>query len=381
MILFLQAQKAPLPQSRAYRECMKAARPKYRNLLLLIGVAASLQSACSPRKSEQSTRPSTEVKPLTVSTHKAARSTMTENLPAFGALRADESVEISAELAGRLLSVHFQEGTDVPQGELLFKLDDATYRAQLARLTSELSLARLDEERQKDLLRKNATSQQEYDVARNRLESAQAELREVEVLIARTEIRAPFAGRVGLRRVSVGAWITPGTPLTSLQDIQRLKLDFTLPERYLSAVHPGLGFTFEIEGRPGKFPAEITAIEPRIVESTRSIAIRARAANPDGNLLPGAFASIHLEVSPNQAGVSVPTISVIPSLKGYSVFVVEEGKAVERAVRLGIRSPNEVQILDGINEGDDVITSNLLRVRPGAVVTIQPESSITPPTP
>jgi len=308
--------------------------------------------------------------PLPADGYTVAATTVRETVPALGTLLANESVTIVAESSRRVAEVHFQEGALVQKGELLFKLDDADLRAELMRLEGRRGLAVATEERQRELVAQKLVSQQEYDRARSELTAIQGELEAVKVALAKTEIRAPFAGRVGLRRVSEGAYISPNTPLTTLQDLSRLKLDFTLPERYADEVRAGQAFSFRVEGRGEAFSGQVAAIEPLIDSATRSLRVRGVVPNPQGVLTPGASASVEFEVRSGD-GILIPSRAIVPSIKGHNVFVLREGRAAEQPVTIGLRTAEQVQILAGLKPGDTVLTSNLLRLRAGVPVRVE----------
>jgi membrane fusion protein (multidrug efflux system) len=301
-----------------------------------------------------------------------AEQPVTETVRTVGTLVANESVEIVAELSRRLVEVDVAEGTVVAKDARLFKLDDADLRTQLAELEARHRLAARTERRQRELLafEKRALSQQAYDQATADLQSIQAEIASLQVTLAKTEIRAPFAGRIGLRRVSEGAWVTPSTVLTTLQDTSRIKIDFTLPERHAGAVAIGQTFRFRVAGRAAEFEGRVIAIEPAIDAGTRSLRVRGASDNPDDALMPGAFATLDVPVAAQTAGILVPAQAVIPSLSGHAVYVLAGGVAELRDVEIGTRSAESVQIVRGLATGDTVLTTNLLRIRPGVRVEV-----------
>jgi membrane fusion protein (multidrug efflux system) len=296
-----------------------------------------------------------------------------------GTLAANESVSVVSELSRRLVAVHVIEGTEVEAGALLFKLDDADLRAQLAELEVRRGMAARTAERQRVLLSydKKALSQQAFDQAQADLQAIEAQIAALRVTLAKTEIRAPFHGRAGLRRVSEGAWITPETPLTTLQDTSRIKIDFTLPERYAGAVQIGQPFAFEITGSAERFEGTVVAIEPAIDAPTRSLVVRGITDNPTGALLPGAFASVAVTIAQPTEGILVPAQAVVPSATGHAVYVLRGGRAELREVEIGLRTRDALEIRRGLAAGDTVLTSNLLRLRPGVRVEIgaAPEES------
>jgi membrane fusion protein (multidrug efflux system) len=338
-------------------------------LAVLLVAFLTLPSSCEDPPAG-ATPGGAEERPLQAEIHVAAVGPVTDVVRTVGTLAANESVNVVAELSRRLVKVHVAEGTPVAQGALLFTLDGDDLRAQLAELEVRRGLASLTEQRQRELLEydEKALSQQAYDQAVAELRTVEAQIAALRVTLAKTEIRAPFRGMVGLRRVSEGAWITPDTLLTTLQDTSRIKIDFTLPERYAGAVAIGQRFQFRVEGRAEDFSGEVAALEPVIAAATRSLLVRGVTENPSGALLPGAFASVELPVEKPSTGILLPAQALVPSATGQAVYVVSDGRAELREVEVGLRTRDSVEILRGIRAGDQVVTSNLLRVRPGARV-------------
>ncbi|HEY5551349.1 MAG TPA: efflux RND transporter periplasmic adaptor subunit, partial [Opitutaceae bacterium] len=216
---------------------------------------------------------------------------------------------------------------------------------------------------QRDLLATRTTSQQNFDRAQADLDAAAAEIRRKQVDLAKTEIRAPFPGRIGFRRVSEGAYVTTATPLATLQDTSRLKVDFALPERYADEITVGTAFTFNVSASAETYSGRVIAVEPQIDPATRSLHVRGIAENPGGRLAAGMFANVDISINPSNDGIVVPTRAVVPSASGHSVFVAKDGIASERSIKIGIRTADRVQVLAGLEIGDIVLTSNLLRVR------------------
>ena len=334
-------------------------------LTLRFGVRARESASAAP------TQAASAVGALPAQAYAIESAVVRQTLPAVGTLVANESVTIVGESSRRVAEVHVSDGARVGKGDLLFKLDDADLRADLQRLEGRRGLAASTETRLRELIGQRLVSQQDYDRAVSELRAIDGEIGVLKVALAKTEIRAPFAGRLGLRRVSEGAYISPNTQLTTLQDLTQLKLDFALPERYADVVKLGETFRFRIEGRGEVFTARVTAVEPQIDPGTRSLLVRGIAPNPDGTLQPGASASVEIDVSKTD-GIMIPARALLPSIKGNSVFVAENGKAVEHEVKIGLRTAARVEILSGLKPGDVVITSNLLRLRPGVAVKLLP---------
>lgn len=287
---------------------------------------------------------------------------------ATGTLLARESVELVSELSRRLVKVRAEEGAQVKKGQVLFELDAADLNAELGRLAVQARLAKVTLERSEKLSREGLSTQQELDTARANLDAADAQRRVLGVTLAKTVIRAPFAGTLGLRRVSEGAWLSPSTVLATLQDTSTLKLDFTLPERYAGLVAVGSEFKFKIGGNGATFQGKVLAQEPTVDRQTRSMLVRG-VVEHQPSLLPGTFATVEVPLRTDQA-LLVPAIAVVPDVDGRRVFVVEGGVARGVPVEIGARTADRVQILSGLKPGDQVVVSNLLRMRSGVKVKL-----------
>lgn len=297
---------------------------------------------------------------------------------ATGTLLARESVELVSELSRRLVRVRAEEGAQVKKGQVLFELDAADLNAELAQLAVQARLAKVTLERHQKLAAEGLSTQAELDTAQANLDAADAQRRVLAVTLSKTVIRAPFDGKLGLRRVSEGAWLSPSTVLATLQDTSTLKLDYTLPERYAGLVAVGSEFGFKISGSAELFKGRVLAQEPAVDRATRSILVRGVVENRP-NLLPGTFAAVEVPLRTEQA-LLVPAIAVLPDVEGRRVFVERNGVARSVRVEVGARTTDRAQILSGLEPGDRVITSNLLRVRSGASLKLLVEPASAPST-
>jgi membrane fusion protein (multidrug efflux system) len=306
--------------------------------------------------------------PIAVDVYTLAPEAFEVQVPATGTLLARESVEIVSELARRLVKVHAEEGRSVRQGDVLFELDAADLRAQLKKAAVQEQLAKVTLERTQKLATEGLAQQQELDLAKGRVEELAADRSLLEVTLSKTLIRAPFAGRLGLRRVSEGAWLSSNTVLSTLQDSSSLKLDFTLPERYAGAVAQGGAFRFRVDGKGEGFHGKISALEPLVDVATRSLRVRGVV---DGNsgLMPGSAASIEVPLRVEQA-LLVPSIALVPGVDGRRVYLAENGAVRSTVVEVGLRAGDRAQLLSGVSAGDQIIVSNLLRLREGARVSV-----------
>lgn len=296
---------------------------------------------------------------------------LAELLSTSGTLLANEYVVITSETNGKVREIHFEEGRKVAAGDLLVKIDDLELTTQLERARFRVQLAAQREEQQRKLRDEGILSQDEYERQLSEKNVLEAEQRLIEGQLKKTEIRAPFAGTLGLRDISLGAYVSPQTRLTTLQDIEPIKLDFALPEKYTGLVRVGQEVTFKLKGDETARRARIFAVEPAVDAETRSLRLRATSPNPGGTLLPGAFADVEVAVNEKPQALVVPAIAIVPELAGKKVFVVVDGKAEPRVVLTGIRTNELVEITSGLRVGDQVITSGLLQIKPGSVVAVE----------
>jgi membrane fusion protein (multidrug efflux system) len=287
-----------------------------------------------------------------------------------GTLRAREQVDIASEISRKIISIHLKEGASVRAGQLLFKLDDADIISRINKLAIQAKLAEANESREKVLLSKGGISQERFDEISNLRQTLQAEIEVLKVDLAKTEIRAPFSGKTGLRNVSVGALVNPGFVLADLQDLRHMLIDFSIPERYARDLKEGSEVTFRTDYLSEDQKAEVEAVEPAVEKQTRTLLVRASISNTDGILVPGTSAKVFLTVKETASSIFVPTAALIPSIKGYSVFIKKGGKAVVTPVKTGVRNSDFVQIQEGVQSGDSLVTTNLLRIKGGSLLSI-----------
>jgi membrane fusion protein (multidrug efflux system) len=316
-----------------------------------------------------------EVAPLTVTGEVVAPVSFTETITANGTLRADEAVELQTEVNGKVASLNFVEGQRVNAGELLVKIDDASLRASLRRAEARRELAEIREKRLARLVAEGGVSKLEYDEAQGELAVLQTEIDIIRVELGKTSIRAPFDGVVGLRFVSTGAYVAPATRIATLQNLNNLKVDFSIPERYATFVKTGAPIRFTVAGSAATYTGVIAAVEPRIDVSTRTILLRALCSNPDLALIPGLFARVEFPVSKSEEALLVPAIAVVAGLEERFVFVARDGKAVRLRVKTGARTSTQVQVVEGLSPGDVLLTSGVQQLRAGMPVKVVPAKS------
>lgn len=291
-------------------------------------------------------------------------------LSVTGSIDANEQIQIRSQVSGLVKSISFQEGNKVSKGQVLVKIDDSELRAQLAQARTHQSLAAENERRAGLLLNKEAISREEYDVARADLKSAQAQSQLIQAQLAKTTIRAPFSGRIGLRNISEGSFISPETVIANLVSIDPLKITFSVPEKYATQVKEKTTLNFTVSGTDKKYTATVYAIEPGIEASSRTLQLRARAANEKGDLMPGSFANIELPLTVIEGALLVPSEAVIPVQNGKKVFVSKAGKATEVMIETSTRTEKDVLVTSGLQPGDTVLTTGIMTLKEGTPVKV-----------
>lgn len=302
-------------------------------------------------------------KPTALSGMVVKYETFDNNLSLSGSIEANEQVEIRSEVSGIVEGIYFQEGSNVSKGQVLFKVNDLELKAQLRQTTTREGLAFENERRAKLLLQKEAISQEEYDVARADLKSAQAQSQLIQAQIAKTAVRAPFSGKIGLRSISPGTYITPMILVAKLVNIGKLKITFSIPEKYASQVKTNTVLTFKVAGSDIKYSAKVYAIDPEIAIATRTLQVRAIAENKDGKLLPGTFADVELPLDIIKNAIVIPTEAIIPIQNGKKVFITNNGLAKEIMIETATRTETSVLVLSGLKEGDTVITNGIMSLK------------------
>ena len=297
-------------------------------------------------------------------------------LSAIGSLRSDESTVISAEVAGRVAQINFKEGQPVTKGQILVNLDDEVAQAELAQAQANLALAKSRYERSNRLQTAGFVSAEAREDAQNQLKLQEAAIKVAQAKLDKTVIEAPFDGVIGLRSVSIGEYVTPGQAIAPLEAVNTLKVDFRLPERYIANVELDQTLELQVDARPGQlFEGKVYAISPLIEEGGRSILVRARVDNANGLLRPGMFARVQL-ITDESMAVVVPEASLSPSGRTQYVYRIAEGQAERVAIEIGERRAGLVEVLRGLQPGDQVVASGLQRMRPGV-----PVSPLGDPTP
>ncbi len=306
-------------------------------------------------------------RPLTrVDAFVARPSLLVDQISVSGSLLAFEEVELKNEVAGRVVMINLPEGKFVKKGTLLVKLFDDDLQAGLTKLKTQLAIQEQIHDRQSELLKANGISQNDYEQTGLQLNSLRADIEVQKVLIRKTEVLAPFDGVIGLRNISVGAEVTPSTLLATIRSEDKLKLDFSVPEKYSTEIKPGMKIIFTLSNDEKKYEATVMATEEGIDSFTRNLKVRAYVDNKSDHLLPGAFTDVVLNLNEKKNALLVPTQAIIPQENGESLIVARNGKAHFTPVKTGIRKASGIEIKNGIQSGDTVITTGLLFLKEGS---------------
>ncbi|MCQ4244215.1 efflux transporter periplasmic adaptor subunit [Stutzerimonas decontaminans] len=321
---------------------------------------------------------------IDVETEVARRMDWQSRLPAIGTLKASQGIDLSVEIAGTITDVQFQSGEKVSKGQAIVLLDSEMEQASLASAEADLNLSRLEFQRARSLLDRQAISRSEYDRLNAESQKAEASVAQLRASLSKKRILAPFSGTIGIRQVDVGDYIAAGTPIATLQDLSRLFVDFYLAEQHVPLLKLGQRVQLQVAAYPGeRFEGVISALNPKVETTTRNVQVRAELANPDGRLLPGMFADLQVLLPTETAQVVVPETAITYTLYGNSVLLVTEGTPPEgvsadepylvverRFVTTGERRDGLTVVLEGLEGGEQVIVAGQLKLDNGAHVAI-----------
>lgn len=294
-----------------------------------------------------------------------------DKLTLSGTIDADEKIDVRSEVSGIVQQIYFAEGARVVKGQTLVKINDIELQAQLKQAKTRNQLTSENERRARLLLEKGAISQEEYDIASADYKTAQSQIQLIQAQIAKTSIKAPFSGVIGLRNISPGAFISPETLITTLVKSNAVKITFSIPEKYSNEVKIGSKIQFKVANDPTVHQATIYALQPEIEINTRTLLVRAKADNADGKLIPGTFASIEFGLNEIEDAIMVPSEAIVPVQDGKKVFILKNGKAKEVMVETGSRNESSVMILSGLNPKDTLLTTGVLSLKEGAQVKVK----------
>ena len=327
----------------------------------LILACSVLLAACSDKKGGKKDKDK-DKKPLDVNALIVKPSKLEDEVSLNGTLLANEQIELKAEAQGKIIVLNIVEGAAVRKGALLAKLNDADLQATLKRQKAQEAQLHNDEKRKKALLAVNGISQQDYEQAKTSLDAIRADIQMTQAQIAKTEIRAPFDGTVGLRAVSLGAFVSQSSTIAKLIQTHPLKVEFNLPERYSMIVKKGHTVGFTVEGDNTEYKAKIYAVEPEIDPMTRAVKVRGLASNAKNVLLPGSYIKVNIQLEGGNA-LLVPSEAVVPQLGSQNLYLAKGGKAILTEVKTGYRTGTQVQIISGVAQGDTVITTGLMMLK------------------
>ncbi|OWW22324.1 efflux RND transporter periplasmic adaptor subunit [Noviherbaspirillum denitrificans] len=301
--------------------------------------------------------------PVSVDVTQVATTNLIDDINAVGSIRSNESVVIRPEVSGRIAKLNFNDGQQVKKGQLLIGFDATVNQAEVQQAKAELGIARANYDRTVDLAKQKFISERARDESQANVQVLEAKLALAEARLSKLEIRAPFSGIVGIRNVSVGDYVKDGTDLVNLEDISSVKVDFRVPERFMDLVHKGQGIEVLVDALPGKpFHARVDAIDPQVDSSGRSALLRGRISNPEGKLKPGMFARVRLILAERENAMIVPEESIVPQGSKVTVWKVVDGKAQRTEVKTGLRRAAKVEIVQGLQPGDIVVTAGQIRL-------------------
>ena len=350
---------------------MKLKHIVYTLLIVAFGAFIGYRIISNKAKNNDSKDKGGKDKVMNVSGIVLKEETFDNSLSLSGSIEANEQVEIRSEVSGIVEGIYFNEGSTVQKGQLLFKVNDLELRAQLGQATTKENLASENERRAKLLLNKEAISQEEFDIAKADLKLAQAQTQLIKAQIAKTNVRAPFSGKIGLRSISTGTYITPSLLVAKLVNSEKLKITFSIPEKYVSQLKPNTNLTFTVSGSNEKYNAKVYAIEPEVAIATRTLQIRAITENKSGKLFPGTYANVELPLDIIKDAIVVPSEAIIPIQNGKKVFISVGGKAKEIRIETTTRTDASVLVLSGLNAGDTLITSGVMSLKNDTPVKVK----------
>lgn len=340
-----------------------------RTLPVLALLPAMLYS-CSEQKKETPKGPQGP-KVLNAEGVVAKRQIFLNDYTTTGTLIPNEEVNVMPEISGRITSISFTEGSPVKQGQVLATLYSDDLKAQIRKLRAQRELQVKIRDRQSELLNVGGISKQDFETTTTQIEAIDADIAYSEAQLRKMSIIAPFSGRAGIRNVSPGAVVSTSTIITTLQQVATLKMDFNVPEQYRDELEHGKKVSFTVTGRLDTFQADIMAFEPTASAATRTLKVRARVDNAKGALVAGAFTHIIVPFGKNNNAILVPSQSVIPTNRNKVIAVVRDGKAEMVPVVIGARTADKVEIVDGLHEGDTLLTTGIMQVKPGMQVKVK----------
>lgn len=331
---------------------------------------STLVVACGKKETATPTSRARQMRAPEVDGFVVRPQSISDKIDVPGTLLPAEQTQIRAEVSGRIVQLNIVEGTLVQKGALLVKLFDGDLQNQLKKLKIQLKIAETTEQRQAELLKINGISQQDYDLVKLNVETLKVDIDATEIAIVKTEIRAPYAGQLGLRSVSLGAYISPADIITTIRQVNELKLEFSVPEKYAKEVKRGDKISFRVDGGQRSHSATVMATENSVEQTTRTLRIRALVDRIDQELVPGVFAQINLQLGKKTDALLIPTQALISTARNKQVAVLKKDSVVFNIVETGARDSVYVQITSGLKAGDTIVTTGLMVLRPNAKVNV-----------
>lgn len=293
-----------------------------------------------------------------------------ETIEVPGSVVANEVTEIHPEVSGRVVSLSAREGQYVGKGAVLARLYDGDLQAQLKKYQAQLSIANNNENRASQLLKIEGISKQDYDATLLNVRNIQADIAIIRTEIGKTIVRAPFSGKMGLKEISPGAYVTPATVIATINQTSTLKIDFSVPEKYTGKISNGQIVTFTVEGSDKEYSARVSATESNIAIANRSLTVRAVVNSGTAGLLPGSFAKVKISFSPNANAIFIPSQSLVPTIKGKQVILYSGGQALFNDVQTGVRDSARVEITRGLKSGDTILVTGIMSTKPNDKINI-----------
>lgn len=337
--------------------------------VILIGIKLLFFNKKDEKGAAQNAKGGKPSAPIAVNYFVVRPMEFTNKVYSSGKIGALNQVDVRPEVSGKVVAIYFKEGEQVNKGAALIKINDADLQAQLAKNKIQVKLAEEKTERLKKLIAVNGISQEEYSVQENEVNTLKADQAYILAQLAKTTIVAPFNGVVGLKNISEGAYVNPNDVIASLVQVKPIFIEFSVPEKYVSSIKKGMEIEFSSEGQEKPLKANIYATEPKIDELTKTLRCRA-IYNGDKDFYPGSFVRVYIEMSKNERSLMIPTQSIIPILKGEKVLLAKNGEAGETKVVTGVRTEDKIQVLEGLQEGDTVLTTGLLSVKKGSKIKL-----------
>jgi membrane fusion protein (multidrug efflux system) len=295
-------------------------------------------------------------------------SKLEQEIEVSGSILPFDETLILSEVSGKVINLNLQEGKFVKKGTLLLKLFDNDLQAQLKMLEVQLQIAENNEQRMKTLFNVKGTSQQEYDASLLQVSNLKAQIDILKVSIGKTEIKAPYDGILGLKKISIGQYVTPSTQIVTIRDVKNLKIDFSIPEKYSSSMKQGSKIQFSVEGIDKIYNATVFANESSIEAESRNLNVRALISGEISGLIPGSFAKVKAILSNKADAIMIPTSAIIPQVNTKKVFVSKNGIAQSIVIKTGVRQADAIEVISGLKKGDTIVVTGILFIKPNSPI-------------